>query len=357
VKVVVINENSPVGPRSTPSYNLACDRIAEYHRNLGDEVVQDRILRPMDLLDAGKAYFSVCFTWDLPQAVEDINQARNYCEVEVGGPAATAMPEYIKGHTGIQPHVGLDQRFENMQGNFGAGVSSRGCPRACSFCIVNKIEGRKIVCYPDFAIPVGGFTGVGNNPYMLDNNILATPDDHQILFVERLKNVRNLDLNSGMDCRIFAKDPEKYWNRFRRLKLECWRFAYDVEEEREPLKICAEFLASKGIDYRHQIIFCLCGGPGQTFDMCVERLEFIKDLGCSPYPMRFRPLDAMQKPYTPPGWREGDLELLYNYFAVPYIWRKTSWKQFKENYRYTHQPDDQTGFHAEASVMEQGRFE
>jgi len=356
LKIVVINENSPVGPRSTPSYNLACDRIAQYHKNLGDEVVQDRILRPMDLLGADKAYFSICFTWDLPQAVEDINQAKNYCEVEVGGPGATNMPEYIIEKTGIQPHIGLDQRFENLPGNFGASVNARGCPRACPFCCVSKIEGRKLIEYDNFAIPVGGFTGVGNNPYDLTNNVLATSWEHQQLVVDRLKNVKNLDLNSGFDCRIFAKDPEKYWTLYRQLRLECWRFAYDTEEEREPLKICADFLNSKGIDYRHIIVFCLTGGPGQNFDMCVERLQYIKDLQCSPYGMRFRPLNALQKAYNPPGWREGDLELLFSYFNVPFIWRKSSWKQFKANYRYTHQPDEQKGFSSEAQTMEQGRF-
>ncbi len=347
MKILVINENSPAGPRSTPSYNLACDRITQYHRNLGDEVLQDRILRPMDLIGCDKVYFSICFTWDLPKAIEDINQAKNYCNLEIGGPAATAMPDYIKNMTGCIPHVGLDERFENIPGTFGAGVSSRGCPRGCVFCLVPRLEGRKISVYHDFTVPVGGYTGFGNNPYMIDNNILATPWEHQQLFVEKLKKVKNLDVNSGFDCRIFCKDPEKYYNLYSQLDLDCWRFAYDVEEEREPLKICADYLHGKGVNYRYINVFCLVGGPGQTYDMCVERLEYIKKLDCSGYPMRYRPLNILQKPYTPPGWDENALEVLFNYFGVPRIWRKTSWGSFKKNYRRTSeylQPEEQGGF-------------
>jgi len=191
-------------------------------------------------------------------------------------------------------------------------------------CLVPKLEGRRIVEYDSFPIPVG------KNPYLCDNNILATSWGHQQLVVSKLREVRNLDINSGFDDRIFVKDPEKYWQLYSELHLECVRFAYDVPEQKEAITFCSDFLHSKGVDYRHIIVFCLIGGPGSTFEESQERLQYLIDIGCSPYPQRYRPLDSVERRYNPEGWENGSIERLFQYYGVPFIWRSCKWEDFRK---------------------------
>lgn len=190
--------------------------MANLFLSQGHEIVPSNGL-DMFSTSCDKAFVSVIFTYDLPKAVADINiLMENGIEVEVGGPAPTAMADYLYEKTGIHPHLGLDARFENIPGNYQATFTSRGCPRACEFCIVRLVEGRKIIEYPDFPIPVG------KNPWICDNNILSTTWNHQKMVVDRLKTVKNLDFNSGFDDRIFIKNMEKYWNLYSQLDLECY---------------------------------------------------------------------------------------------------------------------------------------
>jgi hypothetical protein len=324
MKVAIINSSPEV-------YNLATHRIVNYHKELGDKVGMTKgsaVFLP-EIWEAEKAYFSVIFTWDIPELIQTVNLLKENKQIEIGGPAATVFSDYIKEQTGIAPVCGLDQRFEHVPGKYQAVFTSRGCPRGCHFCIVQKVEGRKMIEYDDFPIPVG------KNPWVCDNNILATSWEHQQLTVERLKKVRNLDLNSGFDCRIFEKDCDKYWNLYSQLKLERWRFAYDKEEEKEPLTKCVEFLHSKGVRYSAISVFCLVGDnfQGDTFDKAKERLQYLVDIGVSPYPMRYRPLNSFSRNYTPDGWNEGDLNALFNYYGVPWFWRKYKWEEFNANFK------------------------
>jgi len=323
MKIAIINESYPV-------YNLATHKMLVKFKREGHEVqFSPRV--DMWARIADKVYLSAVFTYDLPKLVQDTQNlllAKKYdnqnLTIEIGGPAVTAMPQYIEERTGIKPHIGLDDRFEHVEGKFYTTFTSRGCPRNCPFCLVTKLEGARIVEYPSFNIPVG------KNPHVADNNILLTSWEHQQLVVEKLKDVRNLDLNSGFDDRIFSRDPEKYYQLYRKLHLECWRFAYDVPEQKEHIKLCAEFLHSKKVDYRHIIVFCLVGGPGQTFEESRAKLQFLIDIGVSPYPQRFRPLDSVERTYNPPGWRQGDLELLFQYYGVPFVWRSCKWEEFRK---------------------------
>lgn len=320
MRIAIINE-------SYPAYNLASDRMRNFFGAQGHEV----LFSPRaDLWSAGcdRAYFSVIFTWDLPNTVQDINNlVKAGVEVEVGGPAATALPQYIESQTGVVPHIGLDQRFEHVPGDeYQAVFTSRGCPRACGFCIVQQMEGRKMIEYEDYPVPVGV------NPYVSDNNILLTSWEHQVRMVERLKDVRNLDMNSGFDDRIFINDPERYYNLYKKLHLEAWRFAYDKPEQREPIKECAEFLHGKGIDYRRIIVFCLVGYD-TTLAESQERLQYLVDIGVSSYPMRYRPLDSVIRNYTPPGWENGDLEMLFGFYGVPWRWRTIKWAEYTRNFK------------------------
>lgn len=278
-------------------------------------------------LQCDRALFSAIFTWDLVSLCQDVNLLKQAgVKVEIGGPAATAIPQYIVEQTGLIPKCGLDERFEYIKGKFFATFTSRGCPRNCDFCLVPRLEGRKMIEYSDFPIPVG------KNPFVCDNNILATSWEHQEMVVEKLKHVRNIDFNSGFDDRIFIKNPDKYWRLYSQTKLEAWRFAYDLPEQREPIKACADFLHDKGVDYRRIIVFCLIGFPGQTFKECRERLQYLIDIGTSPYPQRYRPLDSLSHSYAP-GWLNGDPEMLFGYYGVPFIWRSCTWEEFKRKYK------------------------
>ena len=234
MKIAVINP-------SFPAYNLAAHRMRVKFKNEGHDVYYSPHV-DMWSRRCEKAYISVIFTWDLPAAVRDINNLlESKVEVEIGGPAVTAIPQYIVSETGITPHLGLDPRFEHIPGKYQATFTSRGCPRDCGFCIVQLVEGRKMIEYDEYPIPTG------KNPYVCDNNTLATSWGHQEEMVARFKHIRNLDLNSGFDDRIFIKDPEKYYNLYHQLRLEAWRFAYDNEEQRNAVKECADFLHTKKI--------------------------------------------------------------------------------------------------------------
>lgn len=317
---------------SHPTYNLATDRIEWYFQHLwqGHEITRSP-RADFFALEADEAYLSAIFTWDLPALIHDTNllMAKGIKHIEVGGPAVTAMPELVEKMTGLKPATGLDPRFEIAQGAYQATFTSRGCPRACNFCLVNKLEGRKLVEYEEFPIPVGV------NPYVCDNNLLATSWGHQKLVVDKLRGVKNLDINSGFDDRIFMKDPEKYWSLYRELDIEAWRFAYDKPEQREPIKAAAEFLHKKGVNYRNILVYCLAGGPGEkpgtavSFEESRERLQYLIDIGVSPYPQRYRPLDSLKRNYDPPGWTKGGLELLFQYYGVPFTWRSCTWAEFR----------------------------
>ncbi len=75
---------------------------------------------------------------------------------------------------------GLDPRFERQHPPsdepYAQTCTSRGCPVGCGLCIAPRIEGRRVVAYPDF----------NPAPVVLDNNVLADPIAHQERVIERL---------------------------------------------------------------------------------------------------------------------------------------------------------------------------
>ena len=302
-------------------YNLGVDKIANYHRALGDEVYAGS-WAPLMLGDfptraADKFYFSVIFTWDIPDMISQVQMVRSWGkDVEIGGPAATFMAKYIAKETGIQPHRGLDARFEHVPGSYQLTFTSRGCPHRCPFCGVRKVEPEALE-YNDFPLA----------PIVGDNNILATSWEHQQLVVNKFVNYRReIDINSGFDVRFFE---EKHYKLYSRLRLQYWRFAFDTMEVEADVRRVATIMRSNGLD-RHRVTFyCLIGFPGYTAEECHYRLNTLIELGMNPYPMRFWPLNSLDRKYVALGWTEDLLQRMTAYYQTPFLWMADSWENFR----------------------------
>lgn len=303
-------------------YNLGVDKIANFHRQLGDEVyvgpwsplILDEHLSTQEI---DKFYFSVIFTWDIPGMIQAVNMVRSWGkEIEIGGPAATFMNRYIAKHTGIYPQIGLDDRFEHVPGEYQMTFTSRGCPHKCLFCGVRRVE----PCPLEYDVfPLANMIG--------DNNILATSWGHQELVVNKLVNIRgNIDINSGFDVRFFR---EEHFKLYKRLRLFTWRFAFDTMEVEADVRRVAAMLREDGLDRHHVTFYCIIGFPGVTPREAFYRLNTIIEVGMNPYPMRFWPLNSLDRSYVAPGWTDQLLTNMSAYYQTPYLWKADSW----ENYR------------------------
>jgi len=328
LKIAVINCSYYGMKPADRIYNLGVDKIAQYHRLRGDEVYSGPWV-PMMLQGVDKFCFSVIFTWDIPEMIRQVNMVRDWGkDVEVGGPAATFMHTYIHTQTGIEPHCGLDDRFEHIPGDYQLTFTSRGCPHKCMFCGVRKVEPVALE-YDDFSLA----SRIG------DNNILATSWEHQELVVNKLVNFgREIDINSGFDVRFFQEEHKHLYSR---LKLAYWRFAFDSMQVEADVRRVAAMMRANGLD-RHQVTFyCLIGFPGQTEEECHYRLQTLIGLGMNPYPMRFWPLNSLDRKYVASGWSEDLLYRMSMYYQTPYIWMSDSWENFKPGKKIAGLPTEQ----------------
>lgn len=329
MKVAVIN-CSAIGMKGQPIYNLGVDRIANYSLLQGDDLVYKGGWNPMAAGEADKIYFSAIFTWDIPDLIREVDLVRNWGkQVEIGGPAATFLAKHIEKQTGVRVHISLDQRFEYVNGEYELTFTSRGCPHSCDFCGVKKVE-PVFMIYDNF--PLARMVG--------DNNILATPFSHQERVVERLKTYRKgkVDINSGFDVRFFKP---KHFKLYSQLRLEAWRFAFDSMAVEKDVRRVGKFMRAQGLD-RHKVTFyVLIGYPGQTVEEAFYRFNTIIEMGHNPYPMRYWPLNSLDRSFVAKGWTEDLLYRMSMYYQTPYIWMSDSFNNFVPGKKQHKTPDEQ----------------
>jgi hypothetical protein len=357
MRIAVINSSYYGMKKSDRIYNLAVEKIAHYHRLRGDQVYAGHWMSSIPDFAASngradKYYFSVIFTWDIPAMIQAVKQVQSWGpgpesristpehpnphvwdkawkpgppapSIEIGGPAATFMLEYIAHQTGIRPHDGLDMRFEIMPGEYDLTFSSRGCPHGCKFCGVRQVEPNAIE-YEYYPIA----------PMVGDNNILATSWEHQKRFVNTYNRhgfgarsgSRVVDINSGFDVRFFQ---EEHYDLYSTLKIKTWRFAFDSLNVWDDVWRVANLMRRHGLD-RHQVSFyCLMGFPGTAPDESRFRMDSIIALGMNPYPMRFIPLNSLNHRYVAPGWTEEELFKMQTYYQLPFLWKADTYENFR----------------------------
>ena len=200
--------------------NLALMRISAYHKACGDTVewwYTDFI--HYDVVYMSKI-FSDAYTEDVPEpmnADKVVKGGTGYCISLVDGKEVFDQSKNVKLPDEVErmfPDYSIYPQFK-----YAVSMTSRGCPRGCSFCHVGAKEGRCAVKVAD----VNDFWNDQREIKVLDPNITACKDKRDLM-----KQYRDtgavIDFTQGLDIRLLDDGDIEDINAMR---LENIHFAWD----------------------------------------------------------------------------------------------------------------------------------
>jgi len=212
---------------------------------------------------------SVAFKWDIPEA-ERLYQSwkQYYSDVDMGGPALGSKGEEFVAGRFLKP---------------GITITSRGCPNRCWFCSVHERD-------PEVKeLPIIEGWNV------VDDNILATSDDHFLKVCEMLKRQKERSIFSrGLEAaRLTAWHAQMLAD----LKPDRLYFAYDTPDDYEPLVEAGRVMREAGIPkVRHVLMaYVLIGYPKDSFESAEGRLKQTIQAGFTPMAMLWRDEQGMHR--------------------------------------------------------------
>lgn len=220
-------------------------------------------------------------------------------------PAPINADKVIRGGTGYCISLGEDgkERFDQSQNHslpmemercfpdysiypqysFAVSMTSRGCPRNCSFCHVAAKEGRCSVKVAD----VSDFWNGQQEIKILDPNITACREKRDLMR-QYIETGAYLDFTQGLDIRLIDDEDMSDINRMR---LKNLHFAWDNPKENLEGKFKA---FAQGFRRRTKIgtVYCLTNF-NSTMEENLYRIYTLRDLGFEPYVMIY------DKPHAP----------------------------------------------------------
>jgi hypothetical protein len=225
-------------------------------------------LPPKVLPEADGVHVSCTFTWDIEAShvLFDVWNRRYPGITLLGGPA-------IDG--GLGPFV------PGMYLRPGVVLTSRGCPRACSWCMVPRREGALV----ELEVTAGY--------HVQDNNLLACSRGHQREVYEMLRRQsRACVLSGGLDVRLL---DDWVIEQLRTLRIGRLFLAADTADMLGPVR---EARARLGWLSQWQVwCYVLIGFAGETISRARERLEAVYDAGCMPYASLWQPTEGKRLRY------------------------------------------------------------
>lgn len=175
-----------------------------------------------------------------------------------------SFPDYS-----IYPHLTKDTAF---------GFLTRGCPRGCSFCIVERKEGK---CSKKVA-DLNEFWNGQKNIVLCDPNILACKDWKELL-QSLIDSNATIDFNQGLDIRMMTEEKIHMLNQ---IKIKEIHFAWDRYQDKEKIlpkfKLWSEHARHKNT---HNTIVYTIVNFDTTLEQDLERVYTLRELGLWAYIM------------------------------------------------------------------------
>jgi hypothetical protein len=273
--------------------NLALMRVSAYHKAQGDEVEWWW----SDFIHYDVVYMSKIFS---DAYSKDIPEPMNADKVVKGGTGyCISLGPDGKEHFDQSKNVSLPPEIEKMfpdysiypQFDFAVAMTSRGCPRGCSFCHVAAKEGRCAVKVAD----VKDFWNGQKEIKILGPNITACHEKRDLMR-QYIETNAWLDFTQGIDIRLVNDADIEDINR---MKIKRLHFAWDNPNDMLEDKFKAFSEAWRVKDPRRKVVYCLTNFENVSVDEHMERalyrIETLRRLGYDPYLMIYDKPHALRE--------------------------------------------------------------
>jgi hypothetical protein len=277
--------------------NLALMKISAWHKAKGDTVEWCIPLAHYDIVYQSKVFdetYSEDIDW-IPQADKVIKGGTGYFRrdkkgegfvyyrqgwISVGRASAVTLAgeniveflpyevEHMYPDYSLYPELTKETSF---------GYLSRGCPRACSFCLVALKEGRKSIKVAD----LDEFWSGQKNIKLFDPNLLACKE-HLNLLQQLIDSKAYVDFTQGLDIRLTTEANISLINK---VKVKNIHFAWDnPKDDLRPYFERYKALAKHKPHGGYGTVYCLVN-YGSTMEENLYRIYTLRDLGYDPYVM------------------------------------------------------------------------
>lgn len=246
--------------------NLALMKLSAWHKAQGDEV---QWWFGWDQYD--RVYMSKVFDDTYSADILEPANAREIIKGGTGYGLLNALPYDVE-------HVCPDYSiYPELTKNTAYGFLSRGCPRACPFCIVSGKEGRRSAKVADLSEWWNG----QKNIVLMDPNILACRDNMDLL--GQLADSRAwVDINQGADARLLTEENIFILNKIR---IKMIHFAWDMVDQSSAVLRGLELYAKHGVlDERRRRVYVLTNF-NTTIQEDLYRVYKLREMQFDPYVM------------------------------------------------------------------------
>lgn len=283
--------------------NLALMKLSAWHKQNGDEVGMWNGLMQYD-----RVYQSKVFDGTYSQDNEYVVMADEVIKGGTGYGLDNKLPDEVE-------HICPDYSLYGIT-DTAYGFLTRGCPRACSFCIVSEKEG---LCSRKVADLDEWWKGQ-KNITLLDPNLLASKD-HEELLRQLADSQAYVNFNQGLDARLLTKDNISLINKVKTNRIHfAWDFMKEEASVLNGLRLWGGYCEKRWHGHLG-VVYVLCNF-NTTHEEDVYRVETLKAMNYDPYIMIY------DKPNAPKETR-----WLSRYVNNRLIFRTRTWEDYKREKR------------------------